>query len=884
MASRRPNRWSGKGVLLALVLLLLPTSARADDGDAKAKLEKAKAQSEQAVARYAREQLVRRALESVRPDRMEEDGVGRMRDEVKERREEFLAIHRPSIEQADDLIDGDAGRGLIGEAARLYAWMAHVPAPPSVDPAALITAPDLRYPVIVYKGTEQRPDLGALVTQPDEASLPADKKATLELARRQVSARLRSKRLDVLRRPSGLIDMGSSGITSLDLALDTIRSGKTTEKEDGTSVPATWIALTDRHELFSRMSRTYVAAREIQVRERLAAYTADMAPSGLVSERAVEEKAEHAEVLQADVEALSKRRDAMDESLDWLVWAERELTSELGTLGYALEDAKAALAAEEKAAKEAAEAEAKAEAERKAKEEEARKKAEEEAKSDKGKGSPKDGEAKKDDGAEPPKGGDDDAGEGGDDAGGEDAGGEDAGGEDAGTADEAAQRSAAETKLIALQLQEGVLKLKMRLLYLTVHRAVLRRQLYDRAIELAKEEARAAQDVAQRYRSELNRMRRERQLEVLDYEETKLELLLTDATSRADDPEHENRPLWLLWKQALESLRNMNRLTKEAVKLRRAFESKLSPGRANGEEPPAAEKTEGDDPLRRFRHPERVVFDEKYVEDARQALADPAFDMGLVARHHEVVSDRIAALQTALSFASDDRRIETELKAQAQAAEKALSDLLGASAKLPDPVDTGHWRETVTETRKRDYEPTRKAYEETLRGLDAKAKEVRSLLASATDLERELRDLGTRSFGIRVQRDLDGEKLGEAFDDMQDTAGGVGRWVSGEGEHSVVTFARENWAMLLACLAFVAASVFFVRFTRRGLDRAIGSIARSVPQLRTEPVTVRAEEAHAKREKAEQELAAKEAEAEALRMVSKEEAGKAQRMGEGGVS
>lgn len=830
-------------VVFALLCLgLLPATVRADE-DPKTAAESEKARAEIAAARYARELLVRRALESVRPDRMEEDGVARMREEIKERRKEFLAIDRDAIEQADDLIDGEPGRGLIGEAARLYTWMAHVPPPPTTDPTARLAPPDLRYPVVIYKDTGQRPDFAAFVPRPDEEALPPDEKASLALARRQASARLRSKRLDVRRRADGTVEVGDSdGMRFLDLALQSIRSGKTTEKEDADSMPATRLALTDRHELSSRMSEAYIAARALQVRERLAEFSADIAPSGLVSERAVEEKQERAEQFQADVETLERRHRAMEESLDWLVWAERELASELGSLGYALEEAKAAVEAEKQAA-----------AARAREADEARKAA----------------EAKAADEPDAPKDGDG-------------TGSADDGAEDAGEGEAALVQTPAQTRLVALQLQEGVLKLKMRLLYLTVHRAVLRRQLYDRAIELAKEEARGATDVAERYRSELNRMRRERQLERLDYEETKLGLLLTDATSRAEDPAHANRELWVLWKQALESLRNVNRLTMKAVRLRRGFESKLSPARTATESAPPDAGETADDPLRRFRHPDRVAFDEKYVEDARQALPDPAFDKSLVALHYRVVSERLDALDEALALVADDHLVEAALRREADAADAAMTSILEKATALTAVDERESWQASVTEARKEDFDTTRMAFEETLRGLEEKAAEARSLRDACEKLKSELRKLGPRSFGIRVQRNLDGENLGAAFGDMQSTLAAAGRWVTGQGDDHIGTFLAARWAWILGSLLVVAASLLFVRQARRGLDLAIGRMARAVPALRFEPVTVRAEEAHAKREKAEQDLAAKQAEAEALRLVSKEEAGKAQKMGEGG--
>lgn len=272
------------GALVLLLLVALPGTAGAEDeADAKTR----RSPAELAAARYARELLVRRALESVRPDRMEEDGIARTRDEVKLRREEFLEIHRPSVAQVDDLINGAPGRGLIGEAARLYAWMAYMPPPPSHDAEDAERAEKRLHPIIVYRGTEERPDFGALVPRPGEEELSRDAKAQLALGRGQASVRLRDKRLDVMRREDGLVAIGAADkVRFLDLALASIRSGKTSKLDDETAMPATWLALTDRHELSSRMSHAYIAAREIQVRERLAEFSTDVAPAGLVSERA----------------------------------------------------------------------------------------------------------------------------------------------------------------------------------------------------------------------------------------------------------------------------------------------------------------------------------------------------------------------------------------------------------------------------------------------------------------------------------------------------------------------------------------------------------------------------------------------------------------------
>ena len=194
------------------------------------------------------------------------------------------------------------------------------------------------------------------------------------------------------------------------------------------------------------MSRVWIAARKLQVAERQKVYEADQPPKGLVSEGSVEAKRAVLRTRRSEIERLEKRRAAVTTAIDRLVGVERELAGALGSLGYRLEEARAAVEAE-KASADATDAEV----------------------AEPGSSGP------------PATAGDDDG--------------------DHDSTEEA--ETELQERLLGLQLKEGVLKLKMRLLYISVQRATLRGTLYDEAIRLLKEEERAVANVVNRYEAEL---------------------------------------------------------------------------------------------------------------------------------------------------------------------------------------------------------------------------------------------------------------------------------------------------------------------------------------------------------------------------------------------
>ena len=181
-----------------------------------------------------------------------------------------------------------------------------------------------------------------------------------------------------------------------------------------------------------------------------------------------------------------------------------------------------------------------------------------------------------------------------------------------------------------------------------------------------------------------------------------------------------------------------------------------------------------------------------------------------------------------------------------------------------------------------DGSHAREGTEKTPSVVEITEQKIREDLVVYHSFRERLKHLGVRSFSIRVQRRLEKKRLKAAQDDLVSTVRRVGDWLTLNGEPNLLTFLKGNWLMVLACAGVLIGGFLLVRFGRRGLDRVIRDTASKVPQLRAVAVTVHSEEAQAKRSQAQGEVAAKAAEEAALAEVSKEEAGKAQKMGEGG--
>ncbi len=251
----------------------------------------------------------------------------------------------------------------------------------------------------------------------------------------------------------------------------------------------------------------------------------------------------------------------------------------------------------------------------------------------------------------------------------------------------------------------------------------------------------------------------------------------------------------------------------------------------------------------------------------------------MTALHYEAVDDRIADLESALTIIHSADELQTKFDAQVQGATDALGEVEALSAQA---ANWWEWRVRLREARAEWLSPNEKAFQETMRGVRDELGQVQADLDTYRTFRSRLLGLGTRSFRVRIQRKLDTDKLAAAYGDSVASLQSVGQWVSGQSEQNLTTWVQAHWRLLLGCLGCVVGSIVLLIYGRRGLDHLLQRMARSIANLKSEPVAVGAELQQARLEKQRAEEAARAEEEAALLEVSKGEADKAQRMGEGG--
>jgi hypothetical protein len=841
----------------------------------------------EAQRRFEREQLISRAREGVNPSNREAGGLEDLEAWLQKRHDRFREIAAKDQTAARELHEaeiilgaGKTDEGLIRQGAVLYRWLAgQVDAsrgerPPELElvddghkPPTREPWPAAKVAEAVRKAAEAaaagKPPAGGAAPKPFDYLDEKDRKLILQ------------DRLDVARTPEG--DVALRGIDALRRQEQIARGRGPAPATPSASPydvpPLTDLCLTGPDELDLGICRAWVEARERQVAPRVRAYQADVPAPGLIGEGTLREKQARAQRYRDEVAALEKARASTEAALDRMVQVERRLTEVAGRLGFDIEEARGHLKTLEHRAAAAA-----------APGKEGAKPGEAKPGPD---GSAKPGEEKPDT-TKPPK---------------EEPGKEKPGKEkpakdetpDGGTgpaAGDGAQAAPptpeeleeAHRVVDRLELSEVVGAQRLRLLWITVRRADERLRLYAEAIRQAQDEEASARTAAQHYEVELNRVRREHQLDGLLSEEARLTTKLAQAEAHAKGEPAGDHGLWQAYAGLLRDLIDVNRATRGAVGLRRELEQRSKPPRV--EQAPASSATpaaEGSaDPIQRWRDPRNALRDAKDAADALAALSEPGWTPELVAEHFRVVDERIQALAGALEVVRgvpDLKARETDAAGRTRLGLEKLTRLLESGAgTFKTRRDLRYWNRL----RQRDLVKDESAFHETLKGIEDMRRKVREDMAVFERYRARLMDLGSLSFAIRVHRTLDGERLGAAWDDVRGAAARTGRWLALEGDENAGTFVAGTWTALLACLGVLAGSLLLVRFGRRALDHVLRRMATRVPALRAEPVTVRAEEAQKRREQAMQEAAARAAEEEALREVSADQAAMPQRMGEGG--
>ena len=838
LALALPAGWGGAGTAHAEdepPPKLSPEAQAAADKDA-AEQKEAEAAAARLVLRYARERLLQKARDTVDPARRSAGSLEAIRQTLIKKDALYKTLQPDAWTLLENLLgplttQGESDDGLIRQAALFYRWMqggkesTEVPALTFQDPTG--------------RGIEVIEEDGAVAAE-RLTSLPVDS----ELVTTEVLAEWT---LQQERDPEWGGQVVATGI----------------DKLRAVEEPLSKIALSPADELFLRYSRRYVDTRQRQVGPRVAALKADVPSAGLVSAAAVRTREERATRMRERVNRILAMQAGVERGLDRLVQLEKELTRASGGLGFEIEEARNAF---EQVQKQKAEAEAKAKAEAAANAEanaEAGPQGEGGAEGEAEAPLPLEDEPAPDEGSEGEAG-----------------------------ADPLAGMHPTEVALERLRLREIVDAQKLRLLYITVRRAELRLELLDGVLNQVKEEAVAAEDAHQRFVIALATIRRERQMDRLTYEATELDLVHKKAHRTATEGEEAARPIWAAYDQALEALIKVNTATINGVKMRRDLEARTQPldeGALEGclpeDESAAGEGAEDGganiDPLSRFRTCRAASLDPIYVKDALTMLDHPGWDSIMTARHYEAVDDRIADLESALSIIKQAETLQSRFDQAVTGAQAALAQVETLSEKASDWYE---WRVKLREARAEWLVPNQKAFQETMRGVQDEIVHVKDDLATYRTFRERLLHLGKRSFRVRVQRELDTDKLGTAYTDSMAALRGAGRWVSLQGESHLGTWIQGNWKLLLGCLGVLLASIGLLRYGRRGLDALLSRMARRIASLQAEPVAVGAEQQQARLAKQLAEEAAKAEEEAALREVSKGEADKAQRMGEGGYA
>lgn len=411
-----------------------------------------------------------------------------------------------------------------------------------------------------------------------------------------------------------------------------------------------------------------------------------------------------------------------------------------------------------------------------------------------------------------------------------------------------------------LEAQEALKSLELRLLFWAALRADARARLYDGAAQLARTEALAAELAAARFTDELQRARRERQLDRLDYEAGEFAASLDEVRRPLVDPHAPARPEDAAWSRAAaevyEALLALNGVVRDAVRLRRLTARSDAPA---GDRPapaaPTVAATASDD-LVVYRDPEAAGLDVAYADGALRELR--RFDRDLVTRNHAAAVRRIAALRVRLRATEDRAAVSARFE---RAAAAATARIEAAKAVAPPRA---LWRFGEFDSALRQ---ARIDHADAVAGIDAEKARLTAQLAALTRLRDALLDQGPRSFGIRVDPEVNPDVFAEDAEHAGAHLEEGWRWLTFRGDEHLGTFARAHaWA--LAGLASAALLCFVgVRRLRRWisarLDRVVLDPAAPVAGASVE------EEREAVAEKKVQETAAmKAAEAAVLQEVS----------------
>lgn len=383
------------------------------------------------------------------------------------------------------------------------------------------------------------------------------------------------------------------------------------------------------------------------------------------------------------------------------------------------------------------------------------------------------------------------------------------------------------------QARETCATLDIMLLYLTALRGATRLKLLRGLLRAANEEGSAAESVHVRYERALQSLRRARRLDRLGGDNRKMRRWISAAKSRTPG----EGPAAALRLSAYEALLDLNEVVRDTVRRRGLMTTRAG---AQGVSAPMANEPSEETPpeagMRRLsamvREPGKANWDAKFVELAERELNDPAFraefDADLVAAHYAAVDDRIGALVRAYEVSRDESLLNERYRAGLGRAQAALAGLAG-----------DRW------TRARELPAMLAALQEdftaAMTGITEQREKNQARLRLLVSYRRDLRDLGTRSLLIRVDRNLMDPYLGHALRGTRAALDSAGRWVSFQGDAHAGSFLRDSWKQILLVMAVLLVAFLFARGGRRLVDGWIDRKVASYPETERLSASVREE-------------------------------------------
>ena len=370
------------------------------------------------------------------------------------------------------------------------------------------------------------------------------------------------------------------------------------------------------------------------------------------------------------------------------------------------------------------------------------------------------------------------------------------------------------------RLAQWVEQQELRLLYLTVRRAVERTKLLDRAVAIAQTEEEAVGKALAAYLGERLRIRHEAQLARIESDGYEMRSDLRVAKTAAEKVAEAARPVWEARIRALEGCLALNDVVRSALALRRAVETRMVPTVPTVALPPDA------DVLDRLRGATPFTVS-SFIDAARANMA--RLPGSLVAHLHAVSDERVAILDGLQALVTEARPGFAAYEDTLRKADEGLETYRALVATGSDAERDRHlaaanrWQGTK-EADDSVYRPTWAAVERTA----TTATKARRRLAS---FRRDLTRLGPRSFGCRVDRKLQLDELGSAWDDVTGVAVRAERWITLRDEDNVWTFLRAHWWRVLAVLAILGAGLWGGRAVRGVLGRWLDAKAEHVASL-----------------------------------------------------